>query len=99
LLQVVGIAIYYVILVSSLLAERRAEEIAMLRSRGASVGQLVAMSAAEAFALGLVAAFIAPIIASAAVSALGKTGTFESISGGGFLPFTIVPIAFAFALG
>jgi putative ABC transport system permease protein len=99
LLQVVGIAIYYVVLVSSLLAERRSEEIAMLRSRGATVGQLVAMSAAEAFALGLVAAFIAPVVASAAVSALGLTGTFESISGGGFLPFTIVPAAFVFALG
>jgi hypothetical protein len=99
LLQVVGIAIYYVILVSSLLAERRSEEIAMLRSRGATVGQLVAMSTAEAFALGLVAAFIAPVVASAGVSALGLTGTFESISGGDFLPFTIVPTAFLFALG
>ena len=99
LLQVVGIAIYYVVLVSSLLAERRSEEIAMLRSRGATVGQLVAMSAAEACALGLVAAFIAPVIASAGVAALGQTGTFESISGGGFLPFTIVPAGFLFALG
>ena len=86
-------------LVSSLLAERRSEEIAMLRSRGATVGQLVAMSTAEAFAIGLVAAFMAPFIASGAVAALGKTGTFESISEGGFLPFTIVPAAFAFALG
>jgi len=99
LIQVVGIAVYYVMLVSTLLAERRSEEIAMLRSRGATVGQLVAMSAAEAFALGLVAAFIAPFIASGAIAALGKTGTFESISGGDFLPFTIVPMAFVFALG
>jgi hypothetical protein len=98
LLQVLGIAIYYVILVSSLLAERRSEEIAMLRSRGATVGQLVAMSTAEAFALGLVAAFIAPVLASAAVAALGKTSTFHGISGGHFLPFTLVPTAFAFAL-
>ncbi len=99
LLQVVGIAIYYVVLVSSLLAERRSEEIAMLRSRGATVGQLVAMSMAEAFALGLVAAFIAPLLASAGVSALGLTGTFKSISGGDLLPFTLVPAAFLFALG
>jgi ABC-type antimicrobial peptide transport system permease subunit len=99
LIQVVGIAVYYVMLVSTLLAERRTVEIAMLRSRGATVGQLVAMSAAEAFALGLVAAFVAPFIASGAIAALGKTGTFESISGGDFLPFTIVPTAFLFALG
>jgi len=99
LIQVVGIAVYYVMLVSTLLAERRTVEIAMLRSRGATVGQLVAMSAAEAFALGLAAAFIAPFIASGAIALLGKTGTFESISGGDFLPFTIVPAAFVFALG
>jgi ABC-type antimicrobial peptide transport system permease subunit len=99
LIQVVGIAVYYVMLVSTLLAERRSEEIAMLRSRGATVGQLVAMSAAEAFALGLVAAFIAPFVASGAIAALGKTSTFDSISGGHFLPLTIVPMSFVFALG
>jgi hypothetical protein len=99
LLQVVGIAIYYVLLVSSLLAERRSEEIAMLRSRGASVGQVVALSAGEAAILGLGAAILAPFLASVAVAALGKTSTFESISGGGFLPFTIVPASFLFALG
>ena len=99
LIQVVGIAVYYVMLVSTLLAERRTEEVAMLRSRGATVGQVVAMSAAEALALGLVAAFIAPFVAAAAISALGKTGTFDSISGGAFLPYEVVPIAFLFALG
>ena len=99
LIQVVGIAVYYVTLVSTLLTERRAEEIAMLRSRGATTGQLVVMSAAEALLLGLMAALIAPFIASGAIAALGKTGTFEPISGGDFLPFTVVPMAFVFALG
>ncbi len=99
LLQVVGMAVYYVLLVASLLAERRAEEIAMLRSRGATVVQVVAISAAEAAVLGAGAVLLAPFLASAAVAALGKTGTFESVSGGGFLAFTIVPEAFLFALG
>jgi hypothetical protein len=99
LLQVVGIAVYYVLLVSSQLAERRAEEIAMLRSRGASVTQVVALSAAEAAILGLGAALLAPFLASAAVAALGQTGTFKEVSGGGFLPYTLVPASFLFALG
>ena len=77
LMQVVGIAVYYVMLVSTLLAERRSEEIAMLRSRGATVGQLVAMSAAEAFALGLVAASIAPFIASGAIVRAGQDRHFR----------------------
>ena len=99
LLQVVGIAVYYVLLVASLLAERRAEEIAMLRSRGATVMQLLVMAAMEAVVLGLLSAAAAPFLASGIVAALGKTGTFKEVSGGSFLPFTIVPQSFLFALG
>lgn len=94
LLQVVGIAVYYVLLVSSLLVERRAEEIAMLRSRGASVWQVTALSAAEAALLAVIVAIMAPFLASAVVALLGLTGTFEAVSGGGLLPFTIVPESF-----
>ena len=99
LLQVVGIAVYYVLLVSSLLVERRAEETAMLRSRGASVLQIVALAALEASAMGLIAALAAPFLAAAVIAALGKTGTFASVSGGGFLDFVLVPAAFLFGLG
>ncbi|MPZ50148.1 MAG: FtsX-like permease family protein [Dehalococcoidia bacterium] len=99
LIQVVGIAVYYVLLVATLLCERRAEEVAMLRSRGASVGQVVSLAAIEAAILGLGAALVAPFLASGMIAALGKTGTFESISGGAFLPFTIVPVSFLFAIG
>ncbi|HLF71957.1 MAG TPA: ABC transporter permease [Dehalococcoidia bacterium] len=99
LLQVVGIAVYYVLLVSSLLSERRAEEVAMLRSRGASVSQCVLLAAGEAACIGFVAALVAPFLASGAIAALGKTSTFESISGGDWLPFTVVPASFLYALG
>jgi ABC-type lipoprotein release transport system permease subunit len=99
LLQVVGIAIYYVILVSSLLVERRAEEVAMLRSRGATVTQVVTISFFEAALLGIAAALLAPFLAAAIVSLLGKTGTFESVSGGSLLDYVLVPQAFLFALG
>jgi ABC-type antimicrobial peptide transport system permease subunit len=99
LLQVVGIAVYYVLLVASLLVERRAEETAVLRSRGATVGQLVVMSALEGAALALAAALVAPFLAAAVVSVLGKTGTFSDASGGDFLDYTVVPDAFLFALG
>ncbi len=98
LLQVVGIAVYYVLLVSSLLLERRAEEIAMLRSRGASVLQVVALSAAEAGLLAVGVALIAPFLASAVVAALGLTSTFSGISDGTFLPFTLVPSSFLYGL-
>ena len=98
LLQVVGIAVYYVLLVSSLLAERRAEEIAMLRSRGATVRQIVGIAAIEALILGVAAALLAPFLAAAVVAGLGKTGTFKTISDGGLLAYQLVPEAFLYAL-
>lgn len=97
LLQVVGIALYYVVLVASLLVERRSEETAMLRSRGANIWQVVSTSAVEAGLLGVAAALAAPFLAAGAISLLGKTGTFEKVAGGDYLPFTIVPDAFLLA--
>ncbi len=99
LLQVVGIALYYVVLVASLLVERRSEEIAMLRSRGANVWQIMTTAAIEAGLLGIVAALTAPFLAAGAVALLGKTGTFETVSGGKTLAFTVVPQAFLLAAG
>ncbi len=98
LLQVVGIALYYVVLVASMLVDKRSEEIAMLRSRGASVMQVVATGAVEACILALGSAAVAPFLAAAAIALLGKTGTFEQVSGGKTLPFVVLPQAFAFAL-
>ncbi|HXH20579.1 MAG TPA: FtsX-like permease family protein [Dehalococcoidia bacterium] len=99
LLQVVGIALYYVVLVASLLVERRSEEIAMLRSRGASVWQIMATSAIEAGVLATAAALAAPFLAAGAVSLLGKTATFKAVSGGDYLDFVLVPEAFLLAAG
>jgi hypothetical protein len=99
LLQVVGIALYYVLLVASLLVERRSEEIAMLRSRGANSMQIMATSAIEAGVLAIGAALVAPFLAAGAVSLLGKTGTFETVSGGEYLDFLLVPDAFLLAAG
>jgi ABC-type lipoprotein release transport system permease subunit len=99
LLQVVGIALYYVVLVGALLVERRSEELAMLRSRGASGWQVVTTAAIEAGLLGLIAALAAPFLAAGAVAALGKTSTFKTVSGGDFLPYTLEPQAFLLAAG
>jgi hypothetical protein len=81
------------VLVASLLVERRWEEIAMLRSRGASAWQVLTTAAIEASLLGVGAALAAPFLAAGAVAMLGKTGTFKPVSGGDFLAYTVVPDA------
>jgi FtsX-like permease family protein len=97
LLQVVGVSLYFVVLVAAVLADRRAGEIALLRSRGATVLQIVAVSAVEAGIIAGAAALLSPFLAGAIVATLGKTTTFHTVSGGHFLPFRLPLAAFGFA--
>ena len=99
LLQVVGIVLFYVILVMNLLLERQSEEIGVYVGRGASTTQIVGLSVVEGLVMAIPAAIAAPWIAQQAVRALGFTSTFESITGGGALPATITPTAFLLASG
>ena len=97
LLQVVGIVLFYVVLVMNMLLERQSEEIGVYVGRGASTTQVVGLSVVEGLVLAVPAAAVAPFIAQAAVRALGYTGTFEPITGGSALPATLAPVAFLLA--
>ena len=82
LLQVVGIVLYYVVVVMATLLDRQAEEIGVLRSRGASTAQIVGVHIIEALVLAVPAAFVAPLLAARIVSLLGRTPGFRAITGG-----------------
>ena len=86
LLQIGGIVGYYLVMVSTMLIERQAAEIATLRSRGATTAQLLAQYGVEGGILALLAALAGPPIAAIVVAALGPTPAFASLSGGGPLP-------------
>ncbi len=83
LLQVGGIVAYYLMMVSTMLTERQTAEIATLRSRGATTGQLLAQYGLEGVILAAVAFATGPPIAATVISALGPTPAFAAISGGG----------------
>ena len=99
LLQVAGIVVYYVVVVASMLVERQAEEIAVLRSRGAGPLQLVGLYLMEGALIAVVAATLAPWLAAGAVAALGYTPTFHAMTGGQALPVSVTPAAYALAAG
>lgn len=99
LLQVVGIVLFYVILVMNLLLERQSEEIGVYVGRGASTTQIVGLSVVEGLVMAIPATIAGPWIAQQAVRALGYTSTFDSITGGAALPATITPTAFLLASG
>ncbi len=98
LLQIAAIALFYVGVVSAIVVERQSEEIALLRSRGASVLQVLAVYFAEGLLVGIPALLIAPLLATAATSALGLTPAFKDVNDGNILPAVLVPQAFLWAL-
>jgi hypothetical protein len=83
LLQIGGIVAYYLVMVSTMLTERQTAEIATLRSRGATTGQLLAQYGVEGVILAAIAVITGPPLAAAVISALGPTPAFSSLSDGG----------------
>ncbi len=98
LLQIGGIVAYYLVMVATMLVERQAPEIAVLRSRGASPGQLLFEFGIEGFILALLAAAAGPLLAAAVISALGPMPAFTALSGGGPLEVHLSTQAYAFAI-
>jgi len=73
-IQFAVLAGYSILLVAGMLVERRRSEIALMRSRGASAGHLVAMASLEAAFLAIPAAVVAPWLALGVVGVLGTVG-------------------------
>jgi len=97
LLEVSAVALFYVILIALVIVERQSDEIALLRSRGATTFQVGAMYLMEGLIIGIPCLLAAPLIAAVATSALGLTPTFEKVNDGQLLPVIIPLSAFGFA--
>lgn len=97
LLQVAGIILYYVTMVSNMLVERRARDVAYLKERGASTGQIFTIHLMEGLLICGAAFLLAPFLAVVATALLGRTPAFRVLSGGGLMPVGLSPAVFAFA--
>jgi ABC-type antimicrobial peptide transport system permease subunit len=98
-LQIAAIVIYYLYMVSTMLVERQAGEIALLKSRGATTGQVMRVYVAEGFAIMLFALALGPPLAAIVISLLGQTPPFADLSGGSNLQVNLSPLAYAWAAG
>ena len=97
LLEITAIALFYIIIVASIVVERQADEIGLLRGRGASIWQVLMMYLLQGLVIGIPALVLAPFIAGGLTAILGLTPLFEDVTGGELLPVTIVPMAFVTA--
>ncbi len=85
MMQVVGIVLYYIAMVSTMLVDRQAGEVALLKSRGASTRQIVGVYAIEGGIIALLGGVLGPMLAAATIRLLGPTPPFHDLSGGALL--------------
>ena len=97
LVLIAVVILYYVVTISSLVVEQQRGEIALLRSRGASSAQILAVFVLEGMTISVLAAAAAPPIAAFLISVLGYTPAFSGLSGGDRLDVAISGGAFAMA--
>ena len=89
LILIAVVILYYVVTLSSLLLEQQRGEVALLRSRGASSAQILAVFALEGATISILAIALAPILAAAVISLLGYTPAFSGLSGSNRLPVAL----------
>ena len=98
MLQIVGIVLFFVVMMATMVIERQTGEIALLKSRGASTGQVMVVYIIEGTALAAVATITGPLLAAGAISLLGFTPPFAELSNGGLLTVHLTRAAFGLAM-
>ena len=81
-LQIVGIVLFYLVLVSTMVVERQSAEVALLKSRGAGMWHIMTISALEGMLLVALALGIGPLVAREAIGLLGFSPAFHGLTGG-----------------
>ena len=89
LILIAVVVLYYVATLSSLAVEQRRGEVALLRSRGATSAQILAVFVMEGATIAVLAVVLGPLIAAFAVSILGLTPAFSGLSDGASVAVTI----------
>ena len=81
-LQIVGIVLFYLVLVSTMVVERQQSEVALLKSRGAGLWHIMAISAIEGVLLVALGLGLGPLVAQEAIALLGFAPAFDGLTGG-----------------
>ena len=82
LILIVVVVLYYVLTLASLLVDTQRDEISLLRGRGATSAQILAVFAVEATVLAVLAIALGPLIAAGAVKAIGAAPWFQNLGPG-----------------
>jgi hypothetical protein len=97
MLQIAGIVLFAVALTASVVVERQSEQLALLRSRGASLWHIAGIYLLDGVSTGIPIAAAAPWLAAAATALLGVTPALHRATGGRLLPARVSPESFVLA--
>ncbi len=79
-IPIIGLVLYFVVLTTNLVVQRQRNEIAVLRSRGMSVLQVVAVYLLEGLILGGIALIIGPLLGEAIAYLMGAARSYLTFS-------------------
>ncbi len=94
LILIAMVVLYYVVTLSSLVAEQRRSEIHLLQGRGATERQVLTVFVLEGATIAILAIVVAPFLAALSISLLGYTPAFSDLSGGERLSVNLTRGAF-----
>jgi putative ABC transport system permease protein len=75
-IPIIGLILYFIVLTSNQVVQRQRNEIAVLRSRGSSSTQIVALYLLEGLILGTIAMVLGPLLGQAAAQVMGRARSF-----------------------
>ena len=81
-LMIMGIIVYYLVMVANVLVDRHLGEVALLHSRGADGGQVLSLYLWEALSISAIAFFVGPVLAVGATALMGYTPAFADVTEG-----------------
>ena len=94
---VIGIALYYIVITSQLIVEQQRAEIAVLKSRGSSDGQVVSLFLVQGLSIVGLATVLAPLLALPLAQLIGKATTFLAFTDPRVLPVTLHGALYGYA--
>ncbi len=97
LILIVLVVLYYVVTLASLLVDAQKSEVGLLRTRGATSGQILAVFIIEAGLLATIAAISGPFLAFIGVGFIGVLPIYSELNGGDPLPVQMTFGAFRMA--
>ena len=95
---ILGIVLYFITLISGMIVQRQRNEVAMLRSRGTTTGQVVGIYVLEGLIIGALSIVLGSLMGERMAQVMGLTRSFLVLENRPFLPTSLAWSSLRFGL-